>query len=191
MGLNVTGRLPLKPFLSLPFFPLCLSTRSPCLPAAGGPWSGPGNPPSQGRPCPSLCPDSRHKAWPTAGTWEMELERVNDSPQSGPVGPSLSQTLRDSWARVGLGRRGLTPLPCPSGLPTLGAWNWGSGRWEQGGWIASARVSASRVRPGLSPPERGRAQLPPAPAWWGHLWPVVNPDSARKATFKSAVICAR
>lgn len=57
--------------------------------------------------------------------------------------------------------------------------------------VASAWASTSLVSPGLSPPERGRAQLPPAPAWWGHLWPLVNPDSARKATFTSAVICAR
>lgn len=192
MGLNGSGRLPSKPFLSLPFFSLCLSTRSPCLPAAVLRHTEcvPGNPPSQGPPRPSLCPHSRHKVWPTAGTREMELERVSDSPWGGPVGPSLSQILGDSWARVGPGCGVSRPCLALQDCPPW-AWNWGPGRWEQGAWIASAWVSASHVRPGLSPPERGRAQLPPAPAWWGHLRPLVNPDSARKATFKSAVICAR
>ena len=84
---------------------------------------------------------------------------MSDSPQGGPVGPSLSQILRD-WGRdAGVSRPCLALQDCPPW-----AWNWGPGRWEQGGWIASAWVSASRVRPGLSPPETGRAQLPPAPA---------------------------
>lgn len=191
MGLHVSGRLPLKPFLALPFFPLCWSTRGSLLSAAVWPhmecpWEA-----SQSGKAPSISV-SRLQAQSLARSRHsgMEVERVSDSPQGGPVGPSLSQILGDSWARVGPGCGVSCPCLALQDCPPR-AWNWGPGRWEQGGWIASAWASASLVRPGLSPPERGRAQLPPAPAWWGHLWPLVNPDSARKATFKSAVIFAR
>lgn len=60
------------------------------------------------------------------------------------------------------------PSHRPSGLPAH-AWNWGPGKWEWSGWpgMASVQALTSPVRPGLSPPERGRTQLPPAPAWGG------------------------
>lgn len=66
--LSVSGRLPSKPFLSLPF-PLCLSTQSPCLPLLSCSTRSVslGTLPSQGLARPSLCPHSRHKVWPTSG----------------------------------------------------------------------------------------------------------------------------